>query len=102
MVLAKYVISHDHKFNIALKPKSQGVKTVFQNVEWQVSRFGTLIPVAVFEPAYILNREITRASLSNYKNFLRMDLDIGDEIFITLNNDVIPYLEKNITKNIEQ
>jgi len=66
------------------------------------SKLGNLIPVAIFDEVTILGRKITKASLSNYETVERLNLEVGDKIIVSLNNDVIPYVVKNETKEIYQ
>ena len=72
------------------------------NIKWKVQHSGRVIPTAIFKSIYILDRKIERATLNNYKNVLKMKLEFGDEILVSLSNDVIPYIEENITKGIKQ
>ena len=99
---SKYVVRHHHFYNIALKAPSQSKETILENIEWSVSRLGRIIPVAIVRPIVIGRRTVTRASLSNYEDAVRLNLDRGDEVLVEMANDVIPYLVKNITKNITQ
>ena len=99
---SKWKVDHHNHYNIALKGESQSEITTLKNIEWQISRNGNLIPVAIFEPVIILDRKIERATLSNYKNVKNLKLKIGNKILVSLSNDVIPYVEKNITDNISQ
>lgn len=97
-----YVIDNYHHYNFALKPKSVSVETAIRRIEWGGSKLGNLIPVAIFDEVTILDRKITKASLSNYETVERLNLEVGDKIIVSLNNDVIPYIVKNETKEIYQ
>ena len=93
---------HHHNYQIALKFQSEIKETTLIDIFWDVSRNGNLIPTAIVELITILGRQIGRASLSNYENVVRLDLEKGDKVLISLSNDVIPYVEENITKGIKQ
>jgi DNA ligase (NAD+) len=99
---SKYVVSHHWMHNLAWKPEAIMQKTKLLGINWEVSKNGNVIPTAFFEPIFILNREIKNASLSNYKNVIKMKLEIEDELLVSLSNDVIPYIEENITKGVKQ
>jgi DNA ligase (NAD+) len=93
---------HDHLYAKALKPPNESAETTLERIEWQVSRNGRLIPVAIFKPVVIDGSTITKASLNNYANVLRMKMEIGDKLEIVKAGAIIPYVEKNITKGISQ
>lgn len=97
-----YVVDHHNHFNFALKPKSESAITTLTGITWDVSKYGYVIPVAIFDEITIMDRKISRASLSNYETVERMKFEIGDKIIVSLSNDVIPYVVKNESKNIYQ
>jgi DNA ligase (NAD+) len=66
-------------------------------VEWQVSRQGALVPVAVFEPIQLGGATLVRASLHNYAVVQSMALQPGDELLVERANDVIPYVRENLS-----
>lgn len=90
-------LEHHNHYNIALKPPSVGVITTFKEIEWQVSRHGEVIPVAIFEPVNILGSSIQRASLSNAGIVNDLNLKVGDQIEVVKANDVIPQVTRNIS-----
>lgn len=87
---------------IAYKFPNEERETKLLDIEWNVSRLGLMIPVAILEPVNVGGRTVTKTSLSNYENVLRMKLEIGDRVTVEVANDVIPYLAKNISKGISQ
>jgi len=96
---SKWVVDHHHHYNLAIKPPSQGKSTKLIGIEWQVSRQGSIIPVAQFEPIEIGGATLERASLHNCDNVLKLKLSKGDTLFVERANDVIPYVRDNISKN---
>ncbi len=72
-----YVVDHHFHHNFALKPKSEEEETIIRDVKWDVSKYGYCIPVAVFDEVTIMNRKISRASLSNYETVERMKFEVG-------------------------
>jgi DNA ligase (NAD+) len=99
---SKYEVGHHNHYNIAWKPESVSAETTLISIDWQVSRQGKLIPVAVVEPVVIGGATISRASLTCYDNVIAMKLEKGDKVKLSRRNDVIPYIEKNVSKGILQ
>lgn len=93
---------HHYDYQIAWKFESEKKETSLIDIEWNVSRNGNVIPIAIFDTIYIQGKEINRASLSNYENVIRMQLKIGDKLLVSLSNDIIPYIEENISKGVKQ
>lgn len=98
----KYEVSHHNHYMIALKPPAEAKETELLNVEWSVSRQGKLIPVAIFKTVDLGGASTSRASLTCYENVIRMKLEKGDKIKVSRANDVIPYVDANISKGISQ
>jgi DNA ligase (NAD+) len=93
---ALYKDNDHHWFtNFALKPPSVGGETTLIDIEWQMSRQGLMIPVAIFETITIGGVNIQRATANNYLNVCDLDLKKGDIIIIERANDVIPFLKSN-------
>ncbi|MGL1894592.1 MAG: hypothetical protein OCD02_23405 [Spirochaetaceae bacterium] len=94
---SRWVVDHHHHYHLAFKPPSVGKETKFLGIEWQVSRQGSLVPVAQFEPINIGGAKLERATLHNYDNVENLKLKIGDTLFVERANDVIPYVKDNIS-----
>lgn len=92
---SRWVVDHHHHYNIAFKPPSEGKETKLKNIEWQVSRQGNVIPVAIFDPIHIGGAKLERATLHNYSNVLDLKLEINDTLYVERANDVIPYVKEN-------
>lgn len=95
----KREVSHHHHYNIALKPPSEGKETTLLGIEWNVSRQGKLIPVALVEPVELGGASVRRCTLNNYGNVLQLGLHNGDRVMIERANDVIPFFKENLTKH---
>lgn len=85
------------KGKIAWKFASGTATTVIVDVKWQVGPSGRLCPVAVLEPVSIGGVTITNVSLHNLKMFRELQLSPGNEVLVSRKNDVIPYIEKNLS-----
>ncbi len=94
---SRWVVDHHHHYALAIKPPAASRKTRLTGVEWQVSRQGALVPVAVFEPILLGGATLNRASLHNYAFVQSMGLQLGDELLIERANDVIPYVRENLS-----
>ncbi|HRX15145.1 MAG TPA: hypothetical protein P5123_02415 [Spirochaetota bacterium] len=93
---SRWVVDHHHHYAIALKPPAEAKETKLIRVEWQISRQGNAIPVAVFDPVFIGGARIERASLSNYETVNKMGISSGNRLLIERANDVIPYVRENL------
>lgn len=95
---SKYVVRHHHFYNIAFKAPSLSKETILENIEWNVSRFGNVIPVAIVKAVIIGGTSITRSSLNNVEYVEELGLRVGDRVVIERANDVIPYFKENLSK----
>jgi len=86
------------KFQVAYKFPADSNLTTVKDVVWQVGPMGTITPVAQVEPIELSGAIITFASLANYDLIQKMGLNTGDIVEISRRGDVIPHIEKVITK----
>jgi DNA ligase (NAD+) len=86
------------KFQVAYKFPAGSNQSQIKKIEWQVGPMGSITPVAEVEPIELSGAVITFASLGNYDLVIKKDLNIGDIIEISRRGDVIPHIEKVITK----
>ena len=91
----RWVVDHHHHYAIAFKPPAAFRETTLNNIEWQVSRQGNVVPVALFEPVVLGGATLERASLHNYAFVESLMLREGDRLVIERANDVIPYVRSN-------
>lgn len=96
---SRWVVDHHHHYAIALKPPSEQRETELIDIEWQVSRLGSIIPVAIFKPVIVGGAKIERASLHNALNVKELKLAVGDLLLIERSNDVIPTVIENRSSN---
>jgi len=83
---------------VALKFAAEGAITTLRNVVWQTGNTGRITPVAEFDPVDLAGAEVRRASLYNSSYIREMNLNIDDQIMVKRANDVIPRVEKLISK----
>lgn len=74
----------------AIKFEAKQKITQILDIIWQVGRTGKVTPVAILEPVWLDGTKVSRATLHNYKNVLRMDLKQGDWVIIQKAGDIIP------------
>ncbi len=86
------------KGQVAYKFPSRSTQTKIVNIDWQVGPMGTITPVAQVEPVEISGAVITFASLANYDLIKEKNININDIVEIQRRGDVIPHVEKVITK----
>lgn len=82
-----------NQFQIAYKIPAGVKKTKLLDVQFQVGPVaGTITPVAIVEPVVIMGNTINSPGLSNLAKLNRLDLNIGDEVYIKY--DIVPTLFK--------
>ncbi|MFA6007218.1 MAG: NAD-dependent DNA ligase LigA [Candidatus Shapirobacteria bacterium] len=86
------------KFQVAYKFPADSNQSQIKKIDWQVGPMGSITPVAEIEPIELSGAVITFASLGNYNLVIKKDLNIGDIIEISRRGDVIPHIEKVVTK----
>lgn len=92
---SRWVVDHHHHYAIAFKPPAAYKETVLTDIEWQVSRQGNVVPVAIFKPVILGGATLERASLHNFSFVESLLLEKGDVLVIERANDVIPYVRAN-------
>src|SRR5690606_4915218 len=72
------------------KYKAQSISTRLNGVTYQVGRTGAITPVAELEPVFLSGTTVKRASLHNANEISRLDLHIGDYVFVEKGGEIIP------------
>ena len=78
------------RWAIAYKYKSQHAITRLNGITYQVGRTGSITPVAQLEPVVLAGTTVKRASLHNANEIERLDLKIGDYVYIEKGGEIIP------------
>ena len=91
------VTSHHPRGAIAWKYAASADVTVLQTVHWSVARTGTITPVAMVAPVKLSGATVSRATLHNVSNLLRLALRPGDRIEVVRRGGVIPHVERVVT-----
>ncbi len=78
------------RWAIAFKYKSESVSTRLNGITYQVGRTGAITPVAELEPVLLAGTTVKRASLHNANEIARLDLRMGDHVFVEKGGEIIP------------
>jgi DNA ligase (NAD+) len=78
------------RWAIAYKYKSESISTRLNGIIYQVGRTGAVTPVAELEPVLLAGTTVKRASLHNANEIARLDLRIGDFVFVEKGGEIIP------------
>ena len=78
------------KGQIAWKFDSSGAETVLEGVVVSGGHTGGLYPTAQLRPVDIGGTTVSNASLANYDEIQRLDVAIGDSVWVVKANDIIP------------
>lgn len=78
------------RWAIAYKFKAEQVSTLLNEVTYQVGRTGAITPVANLEPVQLAGTTVKRASLHNADQIEKLDIRIGDTVFVEKGGEIIP------------
>jgi DNA ligase (NAD+) len=78
------------KWAIAYKFAAQQVSTRLLEITYQVGRTGSITPVANLEPVEISGTTVKRASLHNADQVEKLDIRVGDEVYVEKGGEIIP------------
>jgi DNA ligase (NAD+) len=78
------------RWAIAFKYKSESMSTRLNAVTYQVGRTGAITPVAELEPVFLAGTTVKRASLHNADIIAKLDLHVGDYVFVEKGGEIIP------------
>jgi DNA ligase (NAD+) len=78
------------RWAIAYKFKAERVETVLEEVTFQVGRTGAITPVANLKPVHLGGTTVKRASLHNADQIGKLDLHIGDSVYVEKGGEIIP------------
>lgn len=90
------------RWAIAYKFKSEQVSTKLLSISYQVGRTGAITPVANLEPVQLAGTVVKRASLHNADQIEKLDIRVGDTVFVEKGGEIIPkIIAVDLTKRPE-
>jgi len=78
------------RWAIAFKFKAERVSTPLESISYQVGRTGVITPVANLKPVWLGGTTVKRATLVNADFIAKMDIHVGDHLFIEKGGEIIP------------
>ena len=78
------------RWAIAYKFKSEQVSTILESISYQVGRTGSITPVANLAPVQLAGTVVKRASLHNADQIEKLDIRVGDSVFVEKGGEIIP------------
>ncbi len=90
------------RWAIAYKFKANRVETKLNEVIYQVGRTGAITPVANLMPVQLGGTTVKRASLHNADQIEKLDLHVGDYVYVEKGGEIIPKIVGvNLDKRID-
>jgi len=87
------------KGQIAWKFSAEMRPTILEDVSWEIGLTGRITPVGHVKPVRVGGVTISKMSLHNVSNMKKLGVYKNAEVLISRRNDVIPFLEKVISKS---
>lgn len=78
------------RWAIAYKYKAEQVSTELLSIVYQVGRTGAITPVANLKPVPLGGTMVKRASLHNADIIEKLDVRVGDQVFVEKGGEIIP------------
>ncbi|MEQ8925118.1 MAG: NAD-dependent DNA ligase LigA [Fulvivirga sp.] len=82
------------RWAIAYKYKAEDTTTILEGITYQIGRTGAVTPVAELKPVLLAGTTVKRASLHNANEIERLDVRIGDTVFVEKGGEIIPKVIK--------
>lgn len=78
------------RWAMAYKFKADSVESELESIDYQVGRTGAITPVANLSPVLLAGTVVKRASLHNADQIEKLDIRIGDTVFVEKGGEIIP------------
>ncbi len=86
--------SKSPRWALAYKFKAEQALTVLNKISYQVGRTGAITPVANLEPVELAGTIVKRASLHNADQIEKLDVRVGDSVYVEKGGEIIPKIVK--------
>lgn len=90
--------SNKPKGAVAIKFPSQEKETTVTDIVWNRGLTGVICPTAHLETVEIGGVNIAKASLCGIEEIQRLDVAVGDKVIVSRRNDVIPKIERVVSR----
>ncbi len=78
------------KHSVAFKVNSFGVETVVKAVDYQITKYGRLMPLVRVEPVVINGASVSNVTGNNAKFIIDNRINVGTRVRIILSGEIIP------------
>lgn len=78
------------RWAISYKFKAEQAITTLNEITYQVGRTGAITPVANLKPVLLAGTTVKRASLHNADQIAKLDIRVGDRVFVEKGGEIIP------------
>ena len=82
--------SKSPRWSIAYKFPAEKALTEVEDIIVQVGRTGAITPVAILKPVRLSGTTVSRATLHNFDEIERLDVRIGDNVYVEKSGEIIP------------
>ena len=82
--------SKSPRWAISYKYQAEQASTNLETVSYQVGRTGAITPVANLTPVLLSGTTVKRASLHNADQIAKLDLRLGDRVYVEKGGEIIP------------
>ena len=90
-----------NKYSIAIKFNPTVKEAIFLGYTYTVGQNGNITPMIHYTPVEFFGTIHSKSSGHSYQRFRELDLSVGDVITVAYVNDVMPYVSRPITTNVE-
>lgn len=84
------VTTKSPRWEIAYKFPAEKALTAVDDIIIQVGRTGAITPVAMLKPVHLSGTTVSRATLHNFDEIERLDVRIGDKVYVEKSGEIIP------------
>ncbi len=78
------------RWALAYKFKAEQATSILNEITYQVGRTGAITPVANLQPVELAGTIVKRASLHNADQIEKLDIRVGDTVFVEKGGEIIP------------